>query len=92
MKYNRTSLVEELITAPWWVVVATCAIGNLVIWLIIPEYLEANISGSGIIGSMLTGGYAGAQPLIAKIFNLAMIIIFAFSLFYNLMIKERWSN
>lgn len=88
MRYQRNSFAENLIMAPWWVSIVVCAIGNIVIWFVIPEYLEANKSG-GITGGMLTGSYAGAQPFLAKMFNLAMAIVFAFSLFYNFLLKKR---
>jgi hypothetical protein len=85
---GRTSLAEDLMLAPWWVSVVFCLIGNIVIWLIIPLYLEANRHG-GVTGGMLPDGYAGAKPVISQFFNLAMIIVFAFSLLYNFVLKKR---
>ena len=84
-------MAEDLIMASWWVTPIVCAIGNIAIWFVIPAYLEANRT-SGITGGMLTGGYAGAQPFLAKMFNLAMAIVFAFSLFYNFVLKRRRCN
>lgn len=91
MRGQRTSMAEDLIMAPWWVTPIICLIGNIAIWYVIPSYLEANRAG-GITGGMLTGGYAGAQPGLAKLFNLAMAIVFAFSLFYNFVLKRRRRN
>jgi hypothetical protein len=88
MRYRRTSLAEDLMMAPWWVSIVVCAIGNIVIWLIIPEYLEANRPG-GVMDGMLVGGYAGAQLGLSKMFILAMAIVFVFSLVFNFVLKKR---
>lgn len=85
---DRTTLAEDLIMAPWWVSLVVCFIGNLIIWFAIPAYLEAN-NPAGITSGMLTGGYVGAKPLLAKFFNLAMSIVFGFSLLYNFVLKRR---
>lgn len=88
MRYRRTSLAEDLMMAPWWVSVVLCIIGNIVIWFVIPGYLEANRPG-GITANMLTGGYEGAKPIVSKFFNLAMALVFVFSLFNSYFVKKR---
>ncbi len=87
MKQQRTSMAEDLLMAPWWVIPLVCIIGNIVIWFVISACLEAVRTG-WITGGMLTGGYAGAQLLLAKMFNLAMAIVFAFSLFYKFVLMR----
>jgi hypothetical protein len=84
---GRTSLAEDLMMAPWWASVIFCLVGNIVIWLIIPSYLEANRHG-GVTGGMSIDGYAGAKPHISQLFNLAMMIIFVFSLICNYLLKK----
>ena len=84
----KTSLAEDLIMAPWWVSLIVCAIGNTMIWVAIPYFLEAN-NTSGLASSMLTGGYAGAKPVLSLLFNLAMAIVFVFSLLYNFVFTKR---
>jgi hypothetical protein len=86
---SRTTLVEDVIMAPWWISLVLWVIGNLIILFAIPAYLEANIS-TGILGGMLTNGYAGAQPVLVKFFNLVMAIVFGFSLLNNFVFKRRW--
>ena len=86
---GRTSLAEDLIMAPWWLSLVVCAIGNVIIWLAIPAYLEAN-NPTGVTSGMLTGGYAGAKLGLAKFFNLAMVIVFGFSLLYNFVLRKEW--
>jgi hypothetical protein len=78
-RINRTSLAENLLMAPWWVSVVVCGIGNVIIWYTILAYLEAN-NPVGVASGMLTGGYAVAQPVLAKFFNLATAIVLGFSL------------
>lgn len=85
---GRTSLAEDLIMAPWWVSVVVCLIGNIVIWWILPAYLEVNRHG-GVTGGMLPDGYAGAKLVLGKMFNLAMGIVIAFSLLFNFVLKRR---
>lgn len=85
---GKTSLAEDLIMAPWWVSLIVFAIGNVIIWFVIPAYLEAN-NPAGVTSGMLTGGYAGAKPGLAKFFNLAMAIVFGFSLLYNFVLSNR---
>ena len=80
-RQGRTTLAEDLIMAPWWVSVVVCLVGNVVIWWIIPAYFEANRHG-GVTGGLLPDGYAGAMPTIAKMFNLVMGIVIAFSLLF----------
>jgi hypothetical protein len=87
MKHQRTLMVEDLLMAPWWVIPIVCILINIVIWFVIPAGLEAIRTG-GITGGMLTGGYAGAQLLLAKMFNLAMALVFAFSLFYKFVLMR----
>lgn len=87
MRCRKTSVAEDLMTAPWWVNVAVCAIGNVVIWLVVPGYFEARGPGDLPIAA-LTAGYAGAQSLLSKLFNLAMALIFTFSIFYNSVLKK----
>lgn len=80
MRNRGTTLAEALIAAPCWVCFVVCAFGNIVIWLIIPEYLSGSRPGE-ITDGMLAGGYAGVQPWIALLFNFAMVILFLFSLY-----------
>jgi len=84
---TRTSLAEDLIMAPWWVSLVLWVIGNLIILVAIPAYLEANMP-AGVLGGMLTNGYAGAQPVLVKFFNLVMAIVFGFSLLNNFVLKR----
>jgi len=86
---TRTSLAEDLIMAPWWLSLVLWVIGNLIILVAIPAYLEAN-NPNGVASGMLTGGYAGAKPILTKFFNLAMAIVVGFSLLYNFVLKRRW--
>lgn len=74
--------------APWWVSLVVCIIGNLIIWFAIPAYLEANNS-IGITSGLLINGYSGAKPVLANFFNLAMAIVFGFSLLYNFVLSNR---
>ena len=80
MRNRGTTFAEKLIAAPCWVCVVVCAFGNIAIWLIIPEYLAGSRPG-GLTDGMLASGYAGAQPGIALMFNVSMVILFLFSLF-----------
>jgi uncharacterized membrane protein YtjA (UPF0391 family) len=74
--------------APWWASVIVCLVGNLVIWVLIPAYFEANRPG-GVTDGMLTGGYAGAKPYISKMFNMVMVVVFVLSLINNFVVKKR---
>jgi hypothetical protein len=74
--------------SPWWISIVVWAIGNVFIWLVIPGYLALNGSG-GAADCLLTGGYAGVQPLISKMFNIGMALFFVISFSYNLMLKKR---
>ena len=87
MKQQKTSMAENLLMAPWWVIPLVCVIGNIIIRFVIPAKLEASPAGV-ITGDTLTFGYAGLQLLLAKMFNLAMAIIFVFSLFYKFVLMR----
>ncbi|MDU0457645.1 MAG: hypothetical protein RW306_02835 [Geobacteraceae bacterium] len=82
MEYQSTSFTYELITTPWWVSAAICIIGNLLIWVVVPEFIEVGRLGGSIDGVMACR-YAAAQSTISKIFNLAMVVFFIFTLFNN---------
>lgn len=93
MKTQRMTFTEALVAAPCWVCFVICAFGNIAIWLIIPEYLAGHGPG-GVTGGMLAGGYAGAQPGIALMFNLSMALLFSLSLFESFVMRKRrgWSR
>jgi hypothetical protein len=85
---DKTTTMENLIMAPWWVSLVVCVIGNLIIWFAIPAYLEAN-NPAGITSGMLTNGYAGAKPVLVNFFNMVMAIVFGFSLLNNFVLREK---
>lgn len=85
------SFTEDFITSPWWISAVVWAIGNMFIWLIIPGYLAINRLG-GISDGMLTGEYAGVQPLFSRIFNFGLALFFVVSFSYNLMLRKRRGN
>jgi hypothetical protein len=85
------SFTEDMIMSPWWVSAVVWVIGNMFIWLVIPGYLAINRRG-GISDGMLTGEYAGVQPLISMLFNFGLALFFAVSFSYNLMLRKRRGN
>lgn len=87
MECQTNSFADELIAAPWWVVVAVCVIGNLLIWLVIPEFIEVSRLSGNIAGELI-GRYTAAQSTVSKIFNLAMVVFFIFSRFNNLLLHK----
>ncbi|HBA73170.1 MAG: hypothetical protein A2X82_01415 [Geobacteraceae bacterium GWC2_55_20] len=88
MECKTNSFAGELITAPWWVIAAVCVIGNLLIWLVIPEYIEVSRLSGNIDGELI-GRYAAAQSTVSKIFNLAMVVFYIFSRFNNLLLHKQ---
>jgi len=80
-------MAEDLLMAPWWVIPIVCILINIVIRFVIPAGLEAIRTG-WITGGLLAGGYAEAQLILAKMFNLAMAMVFAFSLFYKFVLMR----
>ncbi len=87
MECQTNSFADELITTPWWVIVAVCVIGNLLIWVVIPEYIEVSRLGGNIDGVLICR-YSAAQTTVSKIFNLAMVVFFIFSRFNNLLLHK----
>jgi hypothetical protein len=88
---NLLLFTEDLIMSPWWVSAVVWAIGNMFIWLVIPGYLAVNMRG-GIPDGILTGEYAGVQPLISILFNLGVALFLVISCSYNLMLRKRRGN
>lgn len=82
MVYRSNTFMDDLKMDSWWMSIVVCVIGNMLIWLVIPEYLDLKKPG-GITNDTLISGYAAVQAVVAKIFNLVMALIFAWSLHYN---------
>lgn len=71
MRYReRTSLIEDLISAPWWVSLIVLVFGNIVIRFIIPEWFSGEERTPGQIGVLLSGGIANTMPMIANMFSM----------------------
>jgi hypothetical protein len=68
---NNTSLIEDLIFAPWWVNLIVLITGNIFIRFFIPLWFSGErVQGS--TGKILSGGIANAMPGIANLFSMAI--------------------
>jgi len=88
MECQTTSFTYELITTPWWVSASICIIGNLLIWVVVPEFIEVGRLG-GSIDSVMACRYVAVQSTISKIFNLAMVVFFIFTLFNHQLLHKK---
>lgn len=66
MLYNkRSSIIEDLILAPWWISAGILVFGNIFIRYIIPEWFSIDQ-----VSPILSGGVAKAMPIIANLFSM----------------------
>ena len=72
MRGGRTSFLEDLINAPWWISIIIMIVGNGLIRIGIPAWFNEG-RAPGTIGNMLRGGIAESIPLIANMFTAIML-------------------